>query len=141
VVRVTTFPITVFTVYYWYINVACTSTIYVIFEERSLSLFLSHSTLSPYSVYGLQQQPFTIYCLVPCLLLLQYVYMRLCLVYNINSIRMITWKVSGWVGLWHARERRKKSREFWWRKLSGKDTFENLEIERERMVLMWILNK
>jgi len=49
----------------------------------------------------------------------------------------------GWVGLWHARQRRKKHTEFWWTKLSGKDTFENLEIERERerVVLMWILNK
>jgi hypothetical protein len=41
---------------------------------------------------------------------------------------MITWKGRGWVGFWHAKERRKIRAEFWWKKLSGKDNFENLEI-------------
>jgi hypothetical protein len=54
---------------------------------------------------------------------------------------MTTWKGRGWVGLWHARERRKMRTDFWWTKLKGKGTFETLEIETEMMVLMWILNK
>ena len=69
-------------------------------------------------------------CNVPCRLLLQWIYMRLCLVHYINSIRMITLKSKGWVGLWHARERRKMYTEFWWTKLSGKDTFDFIEIEK-----------
>jgi len=67
---------------------------------------------------------------VPCLLLLQCMYMRLCFVHYISSIRAITWKSRRWVGLWHAGERRKMRTKFWWTKLSGKDTFHYLEIEK-----------
>jgi hypothetical protein len=47
------------------------------------------------------------------------------------------------VGLWQTRGRRKMHAELWWTKHRGKDTFENPEIqrERERILLMWILNK
>jgi hypothetical protein len=45
---------------------------------------------------------------------------------------MITWKVRGWVGFWYARGRRKMQAQLGWTQLRGKDTFESLEIERER---------